>query len=90
MKEAGQNVTTALNRKAIQEALQKDVFDLVILGATLSKEDRHHLPYMVKKAHTGAKVLVLHAGTHHHEVDAAVDSDLSMPRILERVASLFQ
>ena len=87
---AGHHVTTALNRHGVQEALRRDAFDLVILGATLSKDDRHHLPYMVKKAHEGTKVLVMHAGTHHHEVDAVVDSNLSMHLILERVAALLQ
>jgi len=90
MRKVGHGVTTALNRQAVQEALRRDAFDLVILGATLSRDDRHHLPYMVKKAHEGTKVLVMHAGTHHHEVDAAVDSNLSMHLILERIATLLQ
>lgn len=90
MKKAGHQVTTAQNRHAVQEALRHEVFDLVILGATLSKDDRHHLPYMVKKAHAGTKVLVMHAGTHHHEVDAVVDSNLSMHRTLEKIAALLQ
>ena len=90
MGRAGHHVTTVLNRHAVQEALRRDAFDLVILGATLSKDDRHHLPYMVKKAHEGTKVLVMHAGTHHHEVDAVVDSNLSMNRILEKIAALLQ
>jgi len=87
---AGHCVTTALNRHGVQEALRGDAFDLVILGPTLSKDDRHHLPYMVKKAHPGTKVLVMHAGTHHHEVDAAVDPSMSMHRILEKIAALLQ
>lgn len=90
MKKAGHQVTTAINRNQVQEALRHGAFDLVILGASLSKDDRHHLPYMVKKAHAGTKVLVMHAGTHHHEVDAVVDSNLSMQRILERIAALLQ
>jgi DNA-binding NtrC family response regulator len=88
MTKAGHHVTTALNRQGVQEALRQGAFDLVILGATLSKDDRHHLPYMVKKAHTGTKVLVMHAGTHHHEVDAAVDPNISMNRILDKIAAL--
>jgi len=87
---AGHCVTTALNRHGVQEALRGDAFDLVILGPTLSKDDRHHLPYMVKKAHPGTKVLVMHAGTHHHEVDAAIDPNISMNRIIERIAALLQ
>jgi len=90
MTKVGHHVTTALDRKSVQEALKNDAFDLVILGATMSKEDRHHLPYMVKKAHQGTKVLVMHAGTHHHEVDAVVDPNISMNRILEKIASLLQ
>ena len=90
MTKAGHHVTTALNRWGVQEALRQGTFDLVILGATLSKDDRHHLPYMVKKAHAGTKVLVMHAGTHHHEVDAAVDPNISMHRILEKIAALIQ
>lgn len=90
MTKAGHHVTTALNRQGVQEALRRDAFDLVILGATLSKDDRHHLPYMVKKAHQGTRILVMHAGTHHHEVDDAVDSNMSMQRILERIAVLLQ
>jgi DNA-binding NtrC family response regulator len=90
MTKAGHHVTTALNRQGVQEALRQGTFDLVILGATLSKDDRHHLPYMVKKAHAGTKVLVMHAGTHHHEVDAAVDPNISMHRILEKIAALIQ
>jgi DNA-binding NtrC family response regulator len=90
MTKAGHHVTTAISRQGVQEALRKGAFDLVILGATLSKDDRHHLPYMVKKAHSGTKVLVMHAGTHHHEVDAAVDPNISMNRILEKIAALIQ
>jgi len=90
MTKVGHHVTTALDRKSVQEALKNDAFDLVILGATMSKEDRHHLPYMVKKAHQGTKVLVMHAGTHHHEVDAVVDPNISMNRILEKIAGLLQ
>ena len=90
MTKVGHHVTTALDRKSVQEALKNDAFDLVVLGATMSKEDRHHLPYMVKKAHQGTKVLVMHAGTHHHEVDAIVDPNISMNRILEKIAGLLQ
>ena len=32
----------------------------------------------------------MHAGTHHHDVDAVVDSNLSMFLILERIAALLQ
>ena len=85
------SVETGRTRRAlVLEALRGGAFDLVILGATLSKDDRHHLPYMVKKANAATKVLVMHAGTHHHEVDAAVDPTMSMHRILEKIAALLQ
>jgi DNA-binding NtrC family response regulator len=88
MKAAGHHVTTAMGRHAVQEALRRDAFDLVILGSTLTKDDRHHLPYMVKKTHEGTKVLVMHAGTHHHEVDATIDANASMQFVLEKIARL--
>jgi DNA-binding NtrC family response regulator len=88
MKKAGHDVITALNRQTVLEALRREAFDLVILGATLSKDDRHHLPYMVRKSQSGGKVLVMHSGTHHHEVDAVVDPSLSMQRILEKIANM--
>jgi DNA-binding NtrC family response regulator len=66
--------------------LRRDAFDLVILGSTLTKEDRHHLPYMVKKSHEGTKVLVMHASGRHHEVDATIDAGTSMQFVLEKIA----
>jgi DNA-binding NtrC family response regulator len=87
MKKAGHHVTPAIGRQGVMEVLHRDAFDLVILGSTLSKEDRHHLPYMVKKSHQGTKVLVMAAG-HHHEVDATIDANTSMHFVLERIARL--
>ena len=45
---------------------------------------------MVKKVREGTRVLVMHAGTNHHEVDAAVDSGISMVLLLEKIAALLQ
>ena len=86
MKKAGHHVTTAVGRQLVQETLRRDAFDLVILGSTLSKEDRHHLPYMVKKLHEGTKVLVMHASGRHHEVDATIGAGTSMQFVLEKIA----
>lgn len=86
MKKAGHHVTTAIGRQGVQEAMRRDAFDLVILGSTLSKDDRHHLPYMVKKAHSGTKVLVMQGSSHHHEVDATIDPGMSMQLVLEKIA----
>jgi DNA-binding NtrC family response regulator len=88
MKKAGHHVTTSIGRHGVEEALRRDAFDLVILGSTLSKDDRHHLPYMVKKAHEGTKVLVMHAASRHHEVDASIDANTSMQFVLEKIARL--
>jgi DNA-binding NtrC family response regulator len=90
MKKAGHHVTTALGRQAVQDALKREAFDLVILGSTLTKDDRHHLPYMVKKAHDGTRVLVMHAASRHHDVDASVGADTSMQFVLEKIARLME
>jgi len=90
MKKAGHQVTSVLSRSGVLEGLRGGAFDLVVLGATLSKDDRHHLPYMVKKGHPGTKILVMHAGTHHHEVDATVDSEIGVVFLLEKIAAMLQ
>jgi DNA-binding NtrC family response regulator len=89
MSKAGHQVTTAVGRKEIEAALKKAAFDLVILGPTLTRNDRHHLPYMVKRSHEGTRVLVLHAdGGRHPYVDAATDTGRSIESILETIASM--
>ena len=90
MRNAGHHVTTAIGRAEVTEALRRDAFDLVIFGSTLSKDDRHHLPYVVKKHHEGTKVLVMHMGGRHHEVDATIDANMSMHLVLEKIAALLQ
>ncbi len=91
LEKAGFSVQTAVGRKAVQQALQQGQFDLVILGPTLSRDDRHHLPYMVKKASSSARVLVLHTdGSRHPYVDANTDTGSSVEELLRKVASLQQ
>jgi hypothetical protein len=83
-------VETALGRKGVQDALKKGSYDLVILGATLARDDRHHLPYMVKKAHEGTRVLVMHTdGGRHPYVDANLDTGSSIDHLLEKIATSF-
>ena len=53
IKNAGHDVKTAVGRKAVEEAVRQGSFDLIVLGPTLSRNDRHHLPYMVKKLKQG-------------------------------------
>jgi DNA-binding NtrC family response regulator len=89
LEKAGHAVQKAVGRKAVDEALKKSTFDLVVLGATLTRNDRHHLPYMAKKAHAEISVLVLHAdGTRHPYVDACVDTGASIENILNRIETM--
>ena len=90
IKQAGYDVIPVEGRQQVQDALRRESFDLVILGATLTKNDRHHLPYMVKKSQPEAKVLVTHTdGEGHHAVDATLETGRSMNAFLEKIASLY-
>jgi DNA-binding NtrC family response regulator len=83
---AGHNVEKAIGRKAVIGALQKGQFDLVVLGPALSRNDRHHLPYMVKKSQAETAVLVMHAdGSRHPYVDACTDTGASMENVVARI-----
>jgi DNA-binding NtrC family response regulator len=89
MQKAGYPVETAPDRKTVQEALRRGTFDLVILGPTLSKNDRHHLAYMVKKANQTTRVLVMHTdGERHPAVDANLDTGCSIDAVLAKIATL--
>jgi DNA-binding NtrC family response regulator len=86
MEKAGHSVQPAVGRKALQEALNKGLFDLVVLGPTLSRNDRHHLPYMVKKTNSGIRVLVMHAdGNRHPSVDVCTDTGASVETVLATI-----
>jgi DNA-binding NtrC family response regulator len=90
IQQAGYDVTQAEGRQQVQEALRREPFDLVILGATLTKNDRHHLPYMVKKTNLETAVLVTHTdGEGHHAVDATLETGRSMNALLEKIASMY-
>ncbi len=89
MENAGHSVQQAVGRKAVQEALSKGSFDLVVLGPTLSRNDRHHLPYMVKKANAETSILVMHAdGSRHPYVDACTDTGASLETVLARIEGM--
>ena len=86
---AGHTVQQAAGRKAVDAALKSASFDLVVLGATLTRNDRHHLPYMVKKANAATNVLVMHAdGTRHPYVDACTDTGSSIESVLARIEAM--
>ncbi len=86
---AGFSVEKAVGRKGVEEALKKGPFDLIVLGPTLTRNDRHHLPYMVKKAQAEASVLVMHAdGSRHPYVDACTDTGASADHVVARIESM--
>ena len=87
LQKAGFNVQTATGRKSVLEAVNQAKFDLVILGATLSRNDRHHLVYMAKKANQSTKVFVMHTdGSRHPYVDGNTDTGESMEYVLRKIA----
>ena len=89
IEKAGHIVQRAEGRKAVTEALKSSSFDLVVLGPTLTRNDRHHLPYMVKKASSTTSVLVMHAdGSRHPYVDACTDTGASLESVLNRIESM--
>jgi DNA-binding NtrC family response regulator len=89
IQKAGYQVETAPDRKSVLAALRQKTFDLVILGPTLSKNDRHHLAYIVKKANQTTRVLVMHTdGERHPAVDANLDTGCSIDAVLAKIATL--
>ncbi len=86
--QAGYAVQRVLGRQAIEAAVRSGRYDIVVLGHTLNKDDRHHLPYMVKKANEDTAVLVLHNSGRHPGVDIALDSRAGHGAVLEALGSL--
>ena len=81
---------TVVGRRAIEEAVRQDKFDVLVLGHTLTRDDRHHLPYMAKKANSLTRVLVVHASGKHPEVDVAIDSRDGERVLLEALSGLLE
>ena len=90
LEKAGYSVKTVVGRRAIEEAVRQDKFDVLVLGHTLTRDDRHHLPYMVKKANSLTRVLVVHASGKHPEVDVAIDSRDGERVLLEALSGLLE
>jgi hypothetical protein len=89
MEKAGHSIQPAEGRKGVEEALRKRNFDLVVLGPTLSRNDRHHLPYMVKKVSPETSVLVMHTdGSRHPYVDACTDTGAGLETVLARIEGM--
>lgn len=83
---AGYAVVPIQGRAAMETAVKAGGFDVAILGHTLTRDDRHHLPYMVKKSNAAARVVVLHASGRHPQVDVALDSRLGEHAVLQAIA----
>ena len=89
LEKAGHTVEKAVGRKAVEAAIGKTRFDLVVLGPTLSRNDRHHLPYTVKKAQGDLSVLVMHADCSRHPyVDGCTDTGASVENVLARIEGM--
>jgi DNA-binding NtrC family response regulator len=87
LQKAGHQVQTSVGRQGTQEALSKGTFELVVLGPTLSRNDRHHLPYMIKKSSPAPRILVMHTdGERHHYVDANLDTGCTMEDVVAKIA----
>lgn len=90
IEKAGHQVETAVGRRAIDEAVRRGTFDLVVLGPTLTRNDRHHLPYVIKKVQP-ARILVMHTdGERHPAVDANTDTGRSMADVVAKIASMMK
>ena len=86
MEKAGHTVAAGRRTQGRRRGSQKDSVRLVVLGPTLTRNDRHHLPYMVKKANAETSVLVMHAdGSRHPYVDACTDTGASLESVLNRI-----
>jgi DNA-binding NtrC family response regulator len=89
IQKAGHQVEAAVGRKGVDEAMRRGAFDLVILGPTLTKNDRHHLPYVIKKAQAATRVLVMHTdGEGHPAVDANIDTGRSIADLVAKIAGM--
>ena len=90
MQNAGYEVHQAVGRQGVEEALRQEKFDLIVLGPTLTRNDRHHLPYSAKKVQSGTRVLVMHTdGERHPYVDGNVDTGVDMQHWLDKIAAMF-
>ena len=86
----GYVVENVLGRAAAEQALLKGTYDIVVLGHTLTKDDRHHLAYKAKRSSADTQVLVFHASGKHPAVDIAIDSRKGEKAVIAALASLMQ
>jgi DNA-binding NtrC family response regulator len=86
----GYTVENAFGRAAAEQALLNGAYDIVVLGHTLHKDDRHHLAYKAKRSSSDTQVLVLHASGKHPAVDMAIDSRQGEKAVIAALESLMQ
>ena len=86
----GYTVENTLGRAAAEQALLTGKYDVVVLGHTLHKDDRHHLAYKAKRSSSDPQVLVLHASGKHPAVDLAVDSRQGEKAVIAALVSLIE
>jgi DNA-binding NtrC family response regulator len=84
----GYTVENMLGRGAAEQALLSGTYDVVVLGHTLHKDDRHHLAYKAKRSSSDTQVLVLHASGKHPAVDLAIDSRHGEKAVIAALESL--
>jgi hypothetical protein len=72
----------------MEDALLGVSFDIAVLGHTLTRDDRHHLPYKIKRNNSYTQVIVLHASGKHPAVDIALDSRRGDRAVLEAIDSV--
>jgi CheY-like chemotaxis protein len=90
LKRNGYTVESAFGRAAAEQALLSGTYDIVVLGHTLHKDDRHHLAYKAKRSNSDTQVLVLHASGKHPAVDIAIDSRYGEKAVIAALESLMQ
>ena len=90
MESEGYEVRQVLGRRGVEEELRQGKYDVVVLGHTMTRDDRHHLPYMAKQVNSDLLVMVIHASGKHPQVDAVVDSRFGENALLECLTGLLE
>jgi hypothetical protein len=72
-----------------EEALRRKAFDLVILGPTLIKNDRHHLRiWSRRRMPVRGFWLCTPMGERHPQVDVSMEPGRSIALLLQTIASM--
>lgn len=89
LERAGHSVVTAMSEPAVISACQERIFDVAVIGQSVSPEDKEQILMLVRQHCPSAKVLELYGFTKELE---SADDWLSVPsdpqELAERVAAL--